>query len=112
MTSEEYCELAMRMAPRVERLSDAYVVGALGAADEAGEVAGLIKKHVFHGHPLDTVKLLKEIGDVLWYLNLLAALCGQDLGDVMEMNIAKLSARYPEGFFSTERSMNRAPGDV
>jgi NTP pyrophosphatase (non-canonical NTP hydrolase) len=48
------------------------VWNALGLTGEAGEVADLIKKAVFHRHPFDREALIKELGDVLWYV---AALC-------------------------------------
>lgn len=79
----------------------------LGLTGEAGEAADIIKKHVAHEHPLDVPKLTKEIGDVLWYAAVLSRQLGLTLEEVMEGNIAKLKARYPEGF-SAARSLNRA----
>lgn len=82
------------------------VWNALGLAGEAGEVADTIKKAVFHQHGLDRDHLIKELGDVLWYV---AALCTKldiPMSLVMERNIAKLRARYPDGW-DTERSINR-----
>ena len=43
----------------------------LGLVGEAGEVADLIKKIEGHGHPPDPEKLIKELGDVLWYVAVL-----------------------------------------
>ena len=83
----------------------------LGIAGEAGEVADLIKKHVGHDHDLDNDKLIKEIGDVLWYAAVLSNAVGVPLQTVAQRNIDKLRARYPEGF-SVEASKNRKPGDV
>ena len=80
--------------------------GALGITGEAGEVADMIKKHVFHGHGLDMDALVKEIGDVCWYVALLCTAIGVDMASVMEKNIEKLKTRYPEGF-SSEASINR-----
>jgi hypothetical protein len=40
----------------------------LGLYGESGEVADLIKKSSFHGHELDNDKLIKELGDVCWYV--------------------------------------------
>ncbi len=80
--------------------------GALGLAGEAGEAADLVKKHLFHGHPLDKAKLRSELGDVLWYVATLADAVGLELDDIAANNVEKLRARYPEGF-STERSQNR-----
>ena len=48
----------------------------------------------------------KELGDVLWYVAVTADAYGLDLDDIAEANIAKLKARYPEGF-DTARSRNR-----
>jgi NTP pyrophosphatase (non-canonical NTP hydrolase) len=45
---------------------------ALGLAGEVGEVVDLLKKSWGHGHPLDSEKLKKELGDSLWYVVALA----------------------------------------
>lgn len=79
---------------------------ALGVAGEAGEVADLFKKHLFHGHPLDRAKAAKELGDVLWYVAVLANRIGYSLSNVAELNVEKLRKRYPDGF-SSERSQKR-----
>ncbi len=71
---------------------------ALGIAGEAGEVADLLKKHVGHGVPLEHAKLKKELGDVLWYIAVLADNFFIPLQDVVDANITKLRARYPGGF--------------
>lgn len=81
----------------------------LGIAGEAGEVADLIKKHVGHGHTLDQQKLVKELGDVLWYISALCTLNGLSLADVARTNVAKLRLRYPDGF-TEEASINRKEG--
>jgi NTP pyrophosphatase (non-canonical NTP hydrolase) len=78
----------------------------LGIAGEAGEFADSIKKIVFHGHLADDVALAHELGDILWYVAVMASLLGYTLGEVMQMNLDKLQARYPEGF-SQEASVNR-----
>jgi NTP pyrophosphatase (non-canonical NTP hydrolase) len=106
MTFDEYQRLARRtlsddLDPR-ERLA----MTALGLVGEAGECSEAIKKHLFHHHPLDQTALAKELGDVLWYLTMLADACDLDLGAIAEQNIAKLRARYPDGF-STRASLDR-----
>lgn len=89
-------------------LTDRELLGnaAMGCAGEAGEVADLVKKHLYHGHPLDREALAKELGDVLWYVALGCTVMGVPMSEVAGMNIRKLSARYPEGF-SCERSLHR-----
>lgn len=71
---------------------------ALGVAGEGGEVADVVKKHVFHGHPFDREKVKGELGDVLWYVAMLARACDTDLNEIAQMNIEKLRKRYPNGF--------------
>jgi NTP pyrophosphatase (non-canonical NTP hydrolase) len=71
---------------------------ALGVAGEAGELADLVKKDVFHGVPADPDKVLKELGDVLYYITRVADAFGFTLEQVAQTNHDKLKARYPEGF--------------
>ena len=71
---------------------------ALGLAGEAGEVADLVKKGIYHQQGLDHNKLKKELGDVLWYVAALSRDLGFSLSEVMEANIEKLKARFPEGY--------------
>ncbi|MGQ9481949.1 nucleoside triphosphate pyrophosphohydrolase family protein [Chloroflexus sp.] len=107
MNADNYQELAMRtlaagLTPR-ERLTNA----ALGLSGEAGEFADTVKKHLFHGHPLNREELLKELGDILWYAALARDALDVRLSTVMAANIEKLRRRYPEGF-SSERSQQRS----
>ena len=78
----------------------------MGLAGEAGEACDLLKKWVFHEHPRDIDKLTKELGDVLWYMAMLCSTFGVSLSTVASMNVAKLRARYPEGF-SAQASQQR-----
>ncbi len=105
MTLNDYQELARRtLGPRPEdqQLANA----ALGLSGEAGEVADMMKKHLFHAHPLDRDAMVKELGDCMWYVAAMATALGVELDEIGERNIAKLRKRYPEGF-SAERSLNR-----
>ena len=68
----------------------------------------MIKKHLDQGHDLDTAHMAKELGDVAWYLALGATVIGYDLEDILQMNVDKLRARYPDGF-DTERSQQIKP---
>ena len=61
-------------------------------------MAEVVKKGVFHQHGIDRDKLLKEIGDTLWYLAGLCSVMDVDMSTVMEQNIEKLRKRYPNGF--------------
>lgn len=82
------------------------VMAVMGLAGETGEVCDILKKHVFHDHELDRGKIVKECGDVLWYLTCLCNTLDVPLSEVIEVNVDKLRRRYPSGF-DTERSRNR-----
>jgi NTP pyrophosphatase (non-canonical NTP hydrolase) len=85
-----------------------------GIASESGEINEIVKKWFFHGHPMDNdsmIHMMKELGDLAWYFVLMCYALNISPANVLAMNIQKLQARYPEGF-STERSINRAPGDI
>lgn len=82
--------------------------GALGLAGEAGETVDHIKKYLHHDVPIDQEKLVKELGDVLWYVAELCTALGITLSEVANVNIEKLLARYPEKF--TAGGGNRSDG--
>lgn len=71
----------------------------LGCAGEAGEVADCVKKWYRDG-ALDEDKLFKEMGDVLWYLAVLAETQGWTLEGIAQTNIDKLASRYSRGTLS------------
>lgn len=80
---------------------------AIGLSGESGEVADLVKKHLFHGHGISSEKLREELGDVCWYLAVIAYVLKADLSDIMRENVNKLVRRYPNGFEVT-KSVNRS----
>ena len=72
----------------------------LGLAEEAGEVAGLMKR-VLRNFPKDQERItsenfIDELGDVLWYLVACCSINNIDLNQVWEHNKQKLKARYGE----------------
>lgn len=77
-------------------------MGVLGLCGETGEVADLVKKSEFQGRELDRNKLLKELGDVRWYLEVLCYTLNTSLEEIEKMNMDKLKTRYPNGFSVTE----------
>ncbi len=105
MTGTEYQKKAMRTCTE---LGINHAV--FGLASEAGEVAGIMQKKL-QGHGFDPEHMKKELGDCLWMIAEACAALDLNLDDVMECNIRKLEARYPNGF-EVERSVNRVAGDV
>jgi NTP pyrophosphatase (non-canonical NTP hydrolase) len=73
----------------------------LGLVNEAGEVAGKVKK-IFRDKggvisDEDREALKHELGDVLWYLAQIATEIGVSLDDVASSNLTKLFDRLERG---------------
>lgn len=111
MRANEYQKEALRTASGMSQEYPRIMNGVLGLVGESGECADLVKKHLFQGHELDKEHLAKELGDVAWYLAVVADAIGYDLETIMKMNVKKLRARYPDGF-EAEKSINRKKGDM
>lgn len=75
---------------------------ALGLTGESGEFADHVKKILYHDQSLNDerrTKMIKEIGDILWYVNLACGALHIPLTLVADGNIQKLAERHPEGKF-------------
>lgn len=101
-TPSEYVKLAIRTESTkddqwVERLYHS----SIGCVTEAGEFMDIIKRHGFYNQSIDKKHAAKELGDILWYVAIGCDALGLSMEHVMEANIEKLRARYPEKF--TER---------
>jgi NTP pyrophosphatase (non-canonical NTP hydrolase) len=111
MQINEYQQLAKRTINKEMSKKDMLINSVMGLAGESGEVIDLVKKHLFHSHELDKNHLIKELGDVAWYLAEVCTALDITLEEVLITNIEKLKKRYPEGF-SIEKSINRQEGDI
>lgn len=126
MTGKEYQDLAMRTndgnaTSRLSYMMDrtgrstldlgGVLNGCLGLSGEVGEFNDMVKKWIFHEKVLDEEHAKKELGDVLWYVAMICHSFGWDMNDIMQLNIDKLKARYPEGF-DPDKSLHRKAGDV
>lgn len=81
-----------------------------GMVGEVGELHSLYQK-IYQGHDFDVVHAKKEVGDLLWFIAEYCTAQGWELEEIMQMNIDKLKARFPEGFDS-EKSLHRKSGDI
>ena len=106
LTANDYQKKAMTTLNPALSKQDVLLNGVMGLCGEAGECIDLVKKHLHQGHPLDTEKLCKELGDVAWYLAETAWALDIPLESILRGNLEKLKKRYPQGFDS-EKSMNR-----
>lgn len=107
MTINEYQKLAMTTLNPALNKKDVLINGVMGLCGESGEAIDIVKKHLAQGHNLDREALIKELGDIAWYLAETATVLDVSLEEVLTRNIDKLRKRYPEGF-EVERSVNRA----
>ena len=105
---------------RIQELEDGgleihrLLTGAVGISAEAGEFMEIVKKIIFQGKPAneDNIEHLKiELGDILWYVAQACLALNISLEELTDMNINKLSKRYPEGMFDAYYSENRAADD-
>ena len=107
MTVNEYQKLAMTTLNPELNKKDVLINGVMGLCGEAGEAIDIVKKHLAQGHDLNRDALIKELGDIAWYLAETATALDVSLEEVFAGNIEKLRRRYPEGF-DTEHSLNRS----
>ncbi|WP_412676840.1 nucleoside triphosphate pyrophosphohydrolase family protein [Bacillus paranthracis] len=104
-------DLSVRRTWKKQDFKDAVSNAALGLTGEAGEVADLIKKAIYHGRgfqpsgcdlpdngEIDPDDVKDELSDVLFYVSAMAQEFGFTLEDVAKHNREKLEKRFPEGF--------------
>ena len=106
MTVNDYQKLAMTTLNPALSKKDVLINGVMGLCGESGEAIDIVKKNLAQGHDLDREGLIKELGDIAWYLAETATALDVTLEEVLERNIEKLRKRYPEGF-DTEKSRSR-----
>ena len=67
-----------------------------GLTEEAGEVAGLLKREVFRENEIPKERWVEELGDVLWYLIAVVQEKGLTLDEIFMYNQIKCTERYGE----------------
>jgi NTP pyrophosphatase (non-canonical NTP hydrolase) len=100
MDLTEYQAAALSTAVYPNRGTN-FAYPALGLAGEAGEVADKLKKVLRDndGVLTDQVRdaVAKELGDVLWYVSVLAYEMDYSLDEIARINIDKLASRQQRG---------------
>lgn len=99
MTLQDYQKAALTTAIYPEEYRIIYP--ALGLAGEAGEVADKVKKVIRDNGGEFTADrrhdIAMELGDVLWYVAVMADRIGYPLEDIAKMNSEKLASRMQRG---------------
>lgn len=87
---------AKRFDTKIDRGS---VVSLLGLAGELGTLCATYKKYLRDGKDYQFHKyhIKEELGDILWYLAVVADKFGFKLDDVAKFNIEKIDGRWKEG---------------
>jgi NTP pyrophosphatase (non-canonical NTP hydrolase) len=102
MTFNDYQAAALKTADLKRKNELFHLV--LGLVGESGEIAEKFKKLVRDKNSdesqIDREDMKKELGDVLWYVALLAEYLGLKLEDIAEYNVKKLSDRLERGVIS------------
>lgn len=79
---------------------------AIGIGTEAGEMLDAFKRKLFYGKELDVVNVKEELGDLIWYMAILMRELDLDFHEILQLNIDKLRARFPEKF-TENHALNR-----
>jgi NTP pyrophosphatase (non-canonical NTP hydrolase) len=108
MTFDEYQKQALTTAITNPNPLMDKTIWAMGVAGEAGEVIEKWKKIVAYKDGAisqeDLDELAKELGDVVWYIAVLAERLGLSFDDIMQRNVTKLQDRQ-------KRNMLKGAGD-
>ena len=97
MTAQEYLEFTRTTRCKMPIDKEMVLpILALGLAGETGEVCDKLKKHIRVGDSLATLDrdgILKELGDVLWYLTSITDELDFTLDEVINRNVEKIKGR-------------------
>jgi NTP pyrophosphatase (non-canonical NTP hydrolase) len=94
---ERFKYLSEKLNGRFSRMDNSIA----GLAGEAGEVADMWKKIKYHNLDYNDEtkeKLIKELGDICWYLFSVADVLDVSVEEIINKNIEKLKARHVNGF--------------
>ena len=96
MRMNEFQNLALTTAIYPE-IGDNMTYPIMGLASEIGEVCGKYKKILRGDKATDLEALEDELGDVLWYVAMVAYELGTPLEEIAKKNIKTLASRKKRG---------------
>jgi NTP pyrophosphatase (non-canonical NTP hydrolase) len=91
---EEFCDLLLARTDSPKGHRDLLLFLGLKLAEEVGEVSKLLVCGLFRDKRNTRENLREELGDVLFFVAMLARAKGFSLGDLMASNVEKLDKRY------------------
>jgi len=107
MNLELYKEKCLRTWDLSKSKQDRICNAVMGLAGEAGEVAELIKKKLFHNSKVSSSKLVKELGDLQFYIAMTAYEFDINMNVILHQNIEKLKLRYPNGYNDEDSKLRK-----
>lgn len=110
MNINDYQKEAMKTLNPELNKKDILINSVMGLCGESGEAIDIVKEWLMQGHDLDKDHLIKELGDIAWYLAEAATALDIPLDVILQGNLDKLHKRYPDGF-SINASINRQKED-
>jgi NTP pyrophosphatase (non-canonical NTP hydrolase) len=103
MNLNDYQTAALKTAAPRDKTNEFFHL-VLGLVGETGEIAEKVKKvvrdHDNFMEEIDVEDLKKELGDVMWYVAVLADHFDISLDEVAKINVAKLASRKERGVLS------------
>lgn len=90
---------------------DALINGVMGLCGGSSEAIDIVKKWLMQGYEPDKKHLVRELGDVAWYLAEAATALDVPLEAVFQGNLDKVRRRFPNGF-DTGASVKRKEGNL
>lgn len=97
MNLKEYQEFCKTTAKKFDSRELEILTWGLGITGEAGDVASCIKKTFAHKNDVSP-GIRENLGDTLWYIAMICNFFDWDLDKILEENMGKLRARFPQGF--------------
>jgi len=106
MQIKEYVTLSERTCAKLDnQVLDTFHMLS-GMMTELGELTDPFKKQLAYNKPVDFINVQEELGDMMWYIANFCRINNFDLEKILQNNIDKLKARYPEKF-TVEDAINR-----
>jgi NTP pyrophosphatase (non-canonical NTP hydrolase) len=102
----DYVEWTGNTCASLESKKDDNAHMLFGMLTEVGELTDVFKKNLAYDKSIDWINVREEIGDLIFYIASFCRINGLDLETIVNVNVAKLEARYPEKF-SNWRANNR-----
>lgn len=98
MELNEYVQWTANTCASLDTHKDDITHMLLGIITETGELSDIFKKNLAYGKEIDWVNVKEEIGDIAFYIASFCRINNLNLQEIINTNVEKLEARYPEKF--------------